>query len=355
MPNAQPLPHSLLTGPASCILQRVSPTGARRCRWRRRRRCCCGCRSGPGARPPRCRRPSLPASQVTAQAYAVFPAVCLPLAAYCSPALHAECLECCGPRRYCEQTVSNAEPQQSAEPRHPTSAASDACVTNWVLETLRLETHLSLPPSGVHRQADDSSTPPPAERLVLCAGHEPHRVGVVRDAFAPHDAAPRALSSAVAPLGNGRAAVASAITEPHARLLVDEYERGSDGLYRLTQGSSDLLRCANFGWIYNPSRSRGPLLFCFCSCCDLSAPPDAGLPRPAAVCTLNLLLLLVAMASMLQCCGQPPMQRLTHGSAAHFWVCPHCFFGGVSLLLLALPSRPVFRMQHAASRSAAVE
>lgn len=67
-------------------------------------------------------------------------------------------------------------------------------------------------------------------------------MGVVRDAFAPHDAAPRSLASAIAPLGSGRAAVASAIAEPHTRMLVDEYERTADGEYRLAAGSSDLLR-----------------------------------------------------------------------------------------------------------------
>lgn len=76
------------------------------------------------------------------------------------------------------------------------------------------------------------------------AGHQPPKVGVVREAFAPHDAAPRLLATAVAPLGAGRAAVASAISQPAARLLVDEYERTPDGAYRLTNSSSDLLRYA---------------------------------------------------------------------------------------------------------------
>ena len=84
----------------------------------------------------------------------------------------------------------------------------------------------------------------PSAVVSAIAGHEPARVAVVRDAFAPHDRPPRPLASAIASLGHGRAAVAAAISEPHARMLVDEYELRNDGVYHLTKGSSDMLRCA---------------------------------------------------------------------------------------------------------------
>jgi hypothetical protein len=79
-------------------------------------------------------------------------------------------------------------------------------------------------------------------RVSVYTGHQPPKVGVVREAFAPHDAQPRPLASAVAPLGAGRAAVASAISAPAARLIVDEYERTAEGDYQLSNSSSDLLR-----------------------------------------------------------------------------------------------------------------
>jgi hypothetical protein len=68
------------------------------------------------------------------------------------------------------------------------------------------------------------------------------RVGVVRDAFARWDAAPRLLSKSVAALGPGLAAVAAAVAEHHTRLIVDEYELGPDGQYHLKSVASDLLR-----------------------------------------------------------------------------------------------------------------
>ena len=84
----------------------------------------------------------------------------------------------------------------------------------------------------------------PSAVVSAIAGHEPARVAVVRDAFAPHDEPPRPLASAIASLGHGRVAVAAAISEPHARMLVDEYELCNDGVYHLTRGSSDMLRWA---------------------------------------------------------------------------------------------------------------
>jgi hypothetical protein len=78
--------------------------------------------------------------------------------------------------------------------------------------------------------------------ICVHAGHQPPKVGVVREAFAPHDAQLRPLASAVAPLGAGRVAVASAISAPAARLLVDEYQRTPEGDYRLSNSSTDLLR-----------------------------------------------------------------------------------------------------------------
>lgn len=83
------------------------------------------------------------------------------------------------------------------------------------------------------------------------------RVGVVRDAFARWDAAPRLLSKSVAVLGPGLAAVAAAVAENHTRLIVDEYEMEADGQYHLKLVASDLLRCERL--CLPPTRAGRPV------------------------------------------------------------------------------------------------
>lgn len=68
------------------------------------------------------------------------------------------------------------------------------------------------------------------------------RVSVVRHAFASHDAAHEPLADQVAALGEGRVAVAHAATQPHRRLIVDEYFRGPSGEFLLRKTGTDLLR-----------------------------------------------------------------------------------------------------------------
>ena len=75
-------------------------------------------------------------------------------------------------------------------------------------------------------------------------------MGVLRGAFAAHDAQPDRLSDIIADLGPGhlgkpRVAVASAASQPLHQLVVDEYFRASDGAYRLSRHSAagtDLFR-----------------------------------------------------------------------------------------------------------------
>lgn len=71
----------------------------------------------------------------------------------------------------------------------------------------------------------------------------PECIAVVRDAFAAHDESPRLLADAIQPLGAGVAAVASDISEPHERLVVDQYEyRSADDHYHLLSIGTDFFR-----------------------------------------------------------------------------------------------------------------
>lgn len=70
---------------------------------------------------------------------------------------------------------------------------------------------------------------------------------MVRDAFAPHDAPHRALAESLHSLGPHKVAVAAALTEPHNRLVVDEYEITEDGKYHLRSIGGDLLRWGGRG------------------------------------------------------------------------------------------------------------
>ncbi|CAL8463431.1 g2965 [Coccomyxa elongata] len=71
------------------------------------------------------------------------------------------------------------------------------------------------------------------------------RVSVVRHAFAAHDAAHEPLADLVAPLGDGRVAVAHDASQAHRRLIVDEYSLGPSGQYLLQRTGTDLLRHLN--------------------------------------------------------------------------------------------------------------
>jgi hypothetical protein len=75
----------------------------------------------------------------------------------------------------------------------------------------------------------------------------PQRIAVVRDAFAAHDAAPRALADTLHVLGARSVAVAAAVSHPHARLVVDEYEAAPGGTYVLRSVGGDLHRFLRAG------------------------------------------------------------------------------------------------------------
>ncbi len=70
------------------------------------------------------------------------------------------------------------------------------------------------------------------------------RVAVVRPAFAAHDEDEAPLSDHVARISEGSVAVAHSITEPHRRLIVDEYVASVNGQFRLERVGTDLLRRA---------------------------------------------------------------------------------------------------------------
>jgi hypothetical protein len=74
------------------------------------------------------------------------------------------------------------------------------------------------------------------------------RVAVVRPAFAAHDEDEAPLADHVARISEGSVAVAHSITEPHRRLIVDEYVASVDGQFRLERVGTDLLRRAAAPW-----------------------------------------------------------------------------------------------------------
>lgn len=67
---------------------------------------------------------------------------------------------------------------------------------------------------------------------------------MVRHAFAAHDDHEAPLADHVARISEGSVAVAHSITEPHQRLIVDEYIASADGQFRLERVGTDLLRRA---------------------------------------------------------------------------------------------------------------
>jgi hypothetical protein len=86
----------------------------------------------------------------------------------------------------------------------------------------------------------------PASKLAeagYAGGALPAHIAVVRDAFAAHDESPRLLADAVLPVGPSAVAVAADITQPHERLVVDQYRLDpGDAHYHLSSIGTDLLR-----------------------------------------------------------------------------------------------------------------
>lgn len=68
------------------------------------------------------------------------------------------------------------------------------------------------------------------------------RLAVVRHAFAAHDEQTAPLAEQVARISEGSVAVAHSLTEPHQRLIVDEYVASADGQFRLERVGTDMLR-----------------------------------------------------------------------------------------------------------------
>ena len=67
----------------------------------------------------------------------------------------------------------------------------------------------------------------------------------MRDAFTPYNAREYPLDTTIASLGEGRAAVHSGAAFQPQGIVVDEYVKDSaNGVYRLTNVATDLLRCA---------------------------------------------------------------------------------------------------------------
>lgn len=64
----------------------------------------------------------------------------------------------------------------------------------------------------------------------------------MRHAFAAHDAATDRLTDIVTAVGDGHVAVSHRASQPTTRLIVDEYQRGSDGHYQLKAVGTDLCR-----------------------------------------------------------------------------------------------------------------
>jgi hypothetical protein len=68
-------------------------------------------------------------------------------------------------------------------------------------------------------------------------------LGVVRQAFTPHDEEPEPLSASVGTLPDGTVVVGSRASEPKSRLIVDEYKLHPEtSEYRLRRVGTDLFR-----------------------------------------------------------------------------------------------------------------
>lgn len=84
----------------------------------------------------------------------------------------------------------------------------------------------------------------------LTGGSQPHRLAVMRHAFAPHDHVTDHLDDTLRLVRHGTVAVNANVADPAERVLVDEYMRDDDeGRYVLQRVGMDLLRWA---WgVYN--------------------------------------------------------------------------------------------------------
>lgn len=76
---------------------------------------------------------------------------------------------------------------------------------------------------------------------VAPSNHTYRTIGVVRDAFLPHDGKPTKLKDAISLMG-GSVGVAATVLLENQRLLVDEYEGRGDGSYVLKNVGIDLVR-----------------------------------------------------------------------------------------------------------------
>ncbi len=77
----------------------------------------------------------------------------------------------------------------------------------------------------------------------LTGGNHPHRLAVMRHAFAPHDHVTDHLDDTLRLVRHGTVAVNATIADPAERVLVDEYVRDDvEGSYVLQRVGMDLLR-----------------------------------------------------------------------------------------------------------------
>ena len=93
------------------------------------------------------------------------------------------------------------------------------------------------------------------------------RIGIMRDAFTPYNAKEYPLHSTIATLGEGKAAVHSGAALHPQGIVVDEYIKDTtNGVYRLTNVATDLLRWApaltlpaayGLSWLKSQSKIRG--------------------------------------------------------------------------------------------------
>ena len=83
--------------------------------------------------------------------------------------------------------------------------------------------------------------------LLPCSGiQKSGRIGVMRDAFTPFNAKEYPLHTTIASLGEGKVAVHSAAALHPQGIVVDEYIKDTtNGVYRLTNVATDLLRYAS--------------------------------------------------------------------------------------------------------------
>ncbi|KAF5835837.1 Amidinotransferase-domain-containing protein [Dunaliella salina] len=92
--------------------------------------------------------------------------------------------------------------------------------------------------------------PPHLPRSTIEAIIGPHaaaasRLGVLRSPFTAFHETPRSFAQTVRPLGGAAVAVATEASQPHGRIVVDEYVATSSGSYDLREVATDLSRYLN--------------------------------------------------------------------------------------------------------------